>query len=651
MKKNLRVLFFIRDMVAFVARKDINDRHKLINRYIIFSNFYKLGWKFEETINVSIGGIILIAKKNNYYTSRKILGTYFLLLVLVPYIVLSTVQIVLYVSSINRETVKAGKEVVEQMNLVIEKQVSRVKNFVTMLTLSKEYQNAQEKRYFEEYGYKLYECYDDLKKLIQNNTREDFNIKSLVIVNKHRQAYIYGESGYIDFEDAERTSWYQDAVEENGKFCWFSKSESEESGFPGVLIAARKVYNLETFEENGIIYLEVWNDFFDLNLTNEDDDSVLYLIDEKDEPLFALNKKAESHGSAFLTDLTVKIMESDYQENELCKLDGESYIPVVSARSQDGWAVVKAIPISQLTGTVIGGCLIIGGIVACCFAMFFAMFLIVYKRIAYPMQYLIGLINEIKSDPEIHVDLGKYPCYEAIQLSSEIVSLSRENEDAQGELLEIAVAKNREELEKLQAQINPHYIYNTLTAIKYKALQNQQREISDMITALVKILRSTVNRDGSYIMVSQEVDNLNQYIYIQRILSKNRINFTVNVNPETEKYYMPNFLLQPLVENAIIHGLNPKGCEGDIEISIEQIGNNVKIEVTDNGVGVDLNKISEMNPTHTNGAGVSNIALPGIMRKIELLYGGRGSFKIEPVMAGGTKVTVIFPVRFEHRGE
>ena len=121
MKKNLRVLFFIRDMVAFVARKDINDRHKLINRYIIFSNFYKLGWKFEETINVSIGGIILIAKKNNYYTSRKILGTYFLLLVLVPYIVLSTVQIVLYVSSINRETVKAGKEVVEQMNLVIEK--------------------------------------------------------------------------------------------------------------------------------------------------------------------------------------------------------------------------------------------------------------------------------------------------------------------------------------------------------------------------------------------------------------------------------------------------------------------------------------------------------------------------------------------------
>ena len=94
-------------MVAFVARKDINDRHKLINRYIIFSNFYKLGWKFEETINVSIGGIILIAKKNNYYTSRKILGTYFLLLVLVPYIVLSTVQIVLYVSSINRETVKA----------------------------------------------------------------------------------------------------------------------------------------------------------------------------------------------------------------------------------------------------------------------------------------------------------------------------------------------------------------------------------------------------------------------------------------------------------------------------------------------------------------------------------------------------------------
>lgn len=590
----------------------------------------------------------MIAKKNTYYSSRKILGTYFLTLVLIPYIFLSIVQITLYVNSISKETVKAGKEVVEQMNLVVEKQVSRVKNFVTMLAMSEEYQEIQQKKYLEEYGYQLYERYGDLKKLIQNNTREDFGIKNLVIVNKHNQVYTYGESGYIDYEDVERSFWYQDVVEANGKLCWFAKSEDGESSYPTVLIAARKIYNLETLEENGIIYVEVWNDFFDLKLTDKKDESILYLIDEKKLPLFALNQKAENSGEVFLANLTERIMETDYKENETCKLKHKTYIPVVSAESQDGWAVVKAIPLSQLTGTVIGGCVIIGIIVFCCFALFFVMLLVIYKRIAYPMQYLIGLVNEIKSDPEIHIDLGKYPCYEAMQLSSEIVNLSKENEDVQEELQEVSEEKNKVELEKLQAQINPHYIYNTLTAIKYKALQNQQKEISDMITALVKILRSTVNRDGSYIMVAQEVENVKQYIYIQRILNKNKINFVVDMKPETEKYYMPNFILQPLVENAIIHGLNPKGCEGDIKILIEEIDSNVKIEVTDNGVGVDMKKISEMNPTHTSGAGFSNIALPGVMRKINLLYGNKGIFRIEPISEGGTKVTIIFPIRFEH---
>lgn len=586
----------------------------------------------------------MIAKKNTYYTSRKILVTYFVVFVLIPYILLSGFQIMVYMNSVIREHVKAGREVVEQINLTVEKQVDRAENFITLLITSEEYKEFQRGKYQEEYGYPLYERYSALAKLIQNNTREDFNIKSVVIINSHNSVYTYGKTNCIDFDIVKRSEWYDEAIEANGKVCWFVKRDGDEESAPIGILAAKKIYDIQTMQETGVIAVEVMTKFFDISLPAEGDNSFLYVADANRKPLFVLQGE---YDRVFLEELTEKIMSGNYQENELCRVDETRYIPIVSEKSDKGWRVIKAIPLNQLINSVIGVCLLIGAILLCCFALFFGMFLVVYRRIAQPMQYLIGLINEIKADPEVQIDLGKYPCYEAMQISSEIVNLSKENETVQEELNAVSYAKNEIELDKLQAQINPHYIYNTLTAVKYMALRNHQQEISDMITALVKTLRSTVNRDGQYITVAQEIDNLQQYIYIQRILSKDQINFELDVDSAAEKYYIPNFILQPLVENAIIHGLNPRGCTGTVKVLVREQGDRMRIEVRDDGVGIDMSKISEMNSTHTKGIGISNIALPGVIKKIELLYKGKGSFRIEPVLEGGTRVEILLPLMFE----
>lgn len=589
----------------------------------------------------------MVAKKNAYSTSRKILVLYFVVLLIIPYILLSVLQIVFYVNSIKTETLSASKETVEQINLTVSKQANKIQNFITTISTSGEYKRFLEESYSGLYGYDLRKAYKDLGNIISNNTNDDLQISSVVVVNNENRVYTFGDAEYLEFADVKNSHWYDETVEAKGKLCWFEGKGSEASGTLSSLIAARKIYDITTFEEIGVIYIEVLNDFFDVRIPDEDDKSMMYIIDGNKTPLCSIVPADEEYDRTLHEQIIRTITDEGARENEIRRIDGKYYFTVVSSPGYQGWFVAKVIPAGQLLGAIIKNCLVSGAILFCCFGLFFAMFLVVYNRIANPLQYLIGLVNEIKADPDTDIDLGKYPCYEAIKISSEIVNMTKEKDLINKELKEVSLVKTKAELDKLQAQINPHFIYNTLTAVKYMAIQNHQQEIGSMVTALVRILRSAVNRDGQFITVEEEVDNLQQYIYIQRVLYNNKIDFGVKIAPEVLRCYIPNFILQPLVENAVIHGLNPKGCEGRVDISIAQRAENMVIEITDDGVGVDLDKVNRANPVHNDGAGVSNIALPGVMKKIELLYDGRGIFEIGPVVSGGTKVTIVLPMKFK----
>ena len=590
----------------------------------------------------------MIAKRNNYYTSRKILVSYFVFLVIIPYLLLSVIQIVTYLRSIRMQTIDPSRAVVELINLSVEKQTYKIQNFITAITTSHEFKDFMEESYTNKYGSELSEKYYKLDDLISNNIQFDLKTNSVVILNRENKVFSYGNKKYFDYEKVKDSLWYQETMEADGQLCWFTDQKDEDGTFNFNLFAAQKLYDMETFEEIGTIYIEVQNDFFDMRISKEESQYLMYIVDKDEEPLLSLVQNDNAQNRELVKAIAHNVIKDNYQENKIYTINGKNYFPVMSAPNSHGWHVVKVIPVDEMLGSVAKSSILSGAILICCFILFLCMFLIVYKRISQPMQYLIGLLNEIKADPEINIDLGKYPCYEAMRLSTEIISLSREKETINNELKEVSGSKNKMELDKLQAEINPHFIFNTLTAIKYMAIQNHQKEISDMITALVKILRSTVNRDGRFITVAEEVDNLRQYIHIQSVLNKDRIEFTIETDPEVEKCYMPNFILQPLVENAVIHGLNPKGCEGKIGIYIGNREGKMYIEVIDDGVGVDMEKVNISNPVHTKGTGVSNIALPGVMKKIELLYDQKGVFRIDPVLSGGTKVTIILPIKFEN---
>ena len=199
----------------------------------------------------------MFTKKNTYYTSRKILISYFVFLVVIPYILLSVAQVFFYINSIKREMVNPGKEIVELVNRSVEKQVYNIQNFMLTIASSNEYRDLLIKSSVEQYGFDLHESYKKMGELITYNTMYNLNIRGVVIVNEENKVLTYGESDYLDFEDVDNSFWFHETVEAGGRLCWFTRQETEEGTSRTSLIAARKIYDIQTLEEMGVLYVEV----------------------------------------------------------------------------------------------------------------------------------------------------------------------------------------------------------------------------------------------------------------------------------------------------------------------------------------------------------------------------------------------------------
>lgn len=209
--------------------------------------------------------------------------------------------------------------------------------------------------------------------------------------------------------------------------------------------------------------------------------------------------------------------------------------------------------------------------------------------------------------------------------------------------------KQQLEIQILQAQMNPHFLYNTLNTIRLMAAMQGKKSISTMIEALEKILHANLLTQQDCITVAQELELLKSYIYIQNIRQKGRLQWRIEgMDAALLQQQIPKFLLQPLVENAIIHGLPDPISEGCIVISGTHYGNEMCLTVQDNGVGMseaqlekvraELHEPDSMQTTHGHG-----IALRNVQRRIQLHYGKQYGISVESTAGKGCYVQVHLP--------
>lgn len=232
------------------------------------------------------------------------------------------------------------------------------------------------------------------------------------------------------------------------------------------------------------------------------------------------------------------------------------------------------------------------------------------------------------------------------QLNEKIDELQKEKETVS----QIQTQKRQAEFKALQAQINPHFLYNTLNTITWQAEDINANEISILSNALGKFFRISLSKGREIISIREEIEHIRSYLTIQKIRYTTRLEYILHIPEEIQDYYTIKLILQPLVENAICHGIKEK--DRVVTINIEGIvmenefGKQIQLTVSDNGVGIEKEKLKELNECLKKGKidSESGYGIYNVNERLRLYYGHTYGLRLESEVGKGTKAIIVLPV-------
>ena len=272
-------------------------------------------------------------------------------------------------------------------------------------------------------------------------------------------------------------------------------------------------------------------------------------------------------------------------------------------------------------------------------------------ELAYEAMYksatLPGADNLMRPDNDDYLSKGYVPLREQYDNS---VSHALEYYIADFALSRFAEAlgkKKDAELEALQYQITPHFMYNTLNSIKFAAFLKGEKELAGLIGDFVELLQASINKKGSFLSVADEIHILKNYIHLQDFRYQGSFQVEYEISEEAYRCYIPRLILQPLVENALLHGIDIKRQTGKIWISGKVKEGELILIVKDNGRGMTEAQIRDLlGSREKKTKGLSAVGVPNVKERLELYYGEKGGMKYDS-SSNGTIVTVFLPAIYD----
>ena len=286
-------------------------------------------------------------------------------------------------------------------------------------------------------------------------------------------------------------------------------------------------------------------------------------------------------------------------------------------------------------------------------------FFLVINNILQPLKKLMRLMNEIKlgkpKSLQKRINLQGYA--EIIVMANEFNEMMDEIDDLTHRLLEsntrlyeAELVKKQSELAYLQSQINPHFLYNTLESINGIAAEEGGDKIFNITKALALVFRYSI-KGTDMVPLREELTIIKSFIYIQKIRFGNRFEVKYHFPEEILECKVPKMILQPIVENAIFHGIEPRIGEGLLQLKGEISGNMILLSIKDNGMGMEAEKLrlikeslsAQQGFTGKNNDRTVNIGMANVNNRIKLNYGNEYGIMIKSEPGIGTEVVIMIP--------
>ncbi|MDO4765084.1 MAG: histidine kinase [Eubacteriales bacterium] len=269
------------------------------------------------------------------------------------------------------------------------------------------------------------------------------------------------------------------------------------------------------------------------------------------------------------------------------------------------------------------------------------------KAVENPLRKLESTMKKVeKGNFDVSVEINSndefgYVAKQFNAMCGKIKDLFEKNEEKQ-KMLRMA------DIKKMQAQINPHFLYNTLDSIKYLAKMNDQEEIFVMIKSLNSLLKNAFNLSKEFTTLKESIDNLSSYITIQKIRFSDKFDVCFEVPETLYQVEIPNLILQPIIENAILHGLEPLHKQGSLKVEVKYQEKHLAIAISDTGIGMTEEQCSELIQSLDQEMSHSHIGLKNVHQRLKLYYGPKYGLTIESTKEKGTTVYLKIPWKEEY---
>lgn len=267
------------------------------------------------------------------------------------------------------------------------------------------------------------------------------------------------------------------------------------------------------------------------------------------------------------------------------------------------------------------------------FAIVIGIGIIMSRKVTNPITKLEKKMSEFNQDFE-KIEIDESACFEAQSLSYQFNEMIKTIKVLVKEVKYNERALKLYELNVLRSQINPHFLYNTLDTIIWMAEFGDDKKVVDITKALASFFRLSLSKGDELTTVKDEMDHVSQYLYIQSQRYE-KMSYSVDVEESIKDIKVPKIILQPIVENAIYHGIKPKQAGGGIDIKCYRDKDYIVFEIKDNGVGFDIKKKGKGSGMKLGGVGINNVD-----ERIKLEYGNDSGVFIESEIGKGTTVKI-----------
>lgn len=464
-------------------------------------------------------------------------------------------------------------------------------------------------------------------------------------------------SEIIDLNQWRETKIFENIINSKGSPIWINLNKLLPSliitnKYPKIAMA-RAILNLNTLEPAGILIMCINIPILEKMCLEDfkEKDVAFSIIDEANDIVMfrtTSNKIKKSDLTSFLQTYAGESLNKSliFSNSKLLI----SYSPITNSN----WQLISIVSLENMINKVKNS-IISTNIEIMVLCLVFAFIISIYfsSLLTSPLQRLVYSMERVKDGYLKEKVYVRSPANDEI---SKLILKYNDMIEKMNELInkvyKLEINKKEAELKALEAQINPHFLYNTLDTIFWKAEKANYKEISEMIYALSKLFRLTLNRGSEFITIRGEKELIENYLFLQSMRYKNRLIYEIDISEDILGYHIPKLIIQPFVENAIVHGIENTDLSTVITIKGYKENNNLCFKIKDTGVGMNDAKLFELKDM-LNSRNDSNkgYAIKNVNERLKLYYSDKFSLEIKSQVGKGTEVVLILPIEDEEKIE